>query len=88
MLDGFRSRCITEPAVREGHRLRHLQQQRSRDLDVQCPLAAIDIDRLALDVLEREERPPLRIGAGVVQPRDVRVLERGQDVALTRHALG
>jgi hypothetical protein len=35
--------------------------------------------------LEREERPAARRHAGVVEARDLRMLERGQDVALARH---
>ena len=41
----------------------------------------------ALDVLERQPGRPSAVSAGVVQARDVRMLQRGEDLALARQAL-
>ena len=74
--------------VRVGHRARDLRDQRRARADVELVLAAVDIDGLALDVLEREIRPAVLRDARVVQACDVRMLERGEDLALLRSALG
>ena len=50
-------------------------------------LAAVDIDRLAVDVLHCDVRTAVLIDPGVVEARDVRMLEQRTDVAFTRHAL-
>ncbi len=77
-----------QTAVREGHRTTDLQQQVELLSHRQATLARVHVDRLAFDVLQRQERPTVLIDPGVVQPGDVRVLQRGENVALTRHALG
>lgn len=76
-----------EPAVRVRHRLGHLQDEAQPRVDRQAALAAMHVDRHAVDELHRQPGPALGGDAGVVQPRDARVLERGEDVALARHAL-
>ena len=65
----------------------HLHQQPQARRDVQTLLAAVRVDGLAVDVLHRQVGPAQRIHAGVVQARDVRVLQQRADVALARHAL-
>ena len=77
-----------EPAVREGHRFGHLQQQGQTLRGPDLALAAVVVDGQSLDVLQRHVRPPLGIQPGVVQTCDVRVFERGEDLALAREALG
>ncbi len=54
----------------------------------QITRAAVGVDPLAPDILQRQ--PGLAFGrdAGVVQARDVRVLQRREDLAFARHALG
>ena len=44
------------------------------------------VDRAAFDVLERQIGPSAGRHARVVQPGDVRMRERGEDVAFPRHA--
>ena len=58
----------------------------TRVADVGIVQGAVLIDGLAIDELEREVGPAIFRDAGIVEPRDVGMLERGQDVALTRHA--
>ena len=77
-----------QPAVRVGHRVAHLQQQLHPRAQRQQAGAAVGVDRLALHVLQCQPGAAGFVHPGVVQPRDVRVLQRGQDVALARHALG
>ena len=48
-----------EPAVRERDSARDVEQQLQACPDAEAVLAAIHIDRLALDVFEREKRPTL-----------------------------
>lgn len=74
--------------MRVRHRLRHLQQQPQPAGDRHRTGRAPGVDRLAPHKLQRQVRPPLVVGAGLVQAGDVRVLQRGQDVALACHALG
>jgi hypothetical protein len=77
-----------EPAVREGDRAADLQQQIELAPHRQRPFLGVGVDRLALDVLQRQVRPAVLVDPGVVQARDVRVLQAGEDVALARHAFG
>ena len=48
---------------------------------------AILVDRQTVDVLHHEIRQALAAGAAVEQPRDVRMLEPGEDLALVSKAL-
>ena len=88
MFAGFRSRCTIEPCVRVRHRIGHLQEQAQALAQVAALAAAVFVDGDALDVLEREIGLSVGREAGVVEPRDVRMLEAREDVALARHALG
>ena len=76
-----------EVGVRVLHRQQHLAEKAHAAFDVQCGLVAPDRERLAFDVFERQPRLPRRRDAGVVQTGDVRVVERGEDVALAGEAL-
>ena len=68
-------------------RPRPARNSATRAAHVELAARAVRVDRLALDVLERQVRPPVGAEPGVVQLGDVRMDERGQDVALARHAL-
>ena len=69
-----------ELAVRVGDGVRDLQKQaQPRRASRALRLAAIDIERPALDVFDREIRLAVVSEAGVVEPRDVRMIERGED---------
>ncbi len=74
--------------VRMGDRLRDLEEQPQALAHAQSVAAAVGVDALAFDEFERQVGLAVVGHAGVVQPRDVRVLQRGQDLALARHALG
>ena len=69
------------------HGLQYLQHQLDSRLCVQMPLLAPAVDRLALDVFEREIGLAVVGHAGVVKASDVGVRERRTDVALAREAL-
>ena len=64
-----------QPRVRVGHRGGHLQQQPEPVTERQRPLIAVHVNGLAIDVLHGEVGPALSVDAGVVQARDVRMLE-------------
>ena len=68
-----------EFAVRVRHGVGHLREQPQARLDVQRLLMAVDIDAPALDVLDGEIRLAVRGEAGVIQMRDVRMGERGEN---------
>lgn len=55
-------------------------------VDRQPGLVTVARDRHALDVLHDEVRPTVRRGAAIVEPCDVRVLERGEDLPLVAEA--
>ena len=65
-----------------------LRDERDPGAYVELVLAAVDVDRLAFDVLEREIRPAVLGDARVIQASDVRMLERREDLALLSRALG
>ena len=73
--------------VRMSDRARHLQEQPQPGRHIERLARAVGVDALAFDVLQREIRLTVGREAGVVQPRDVRVLECGEDLALARQAL-
>ena len=82
MFDGLRSRwtirfwcarCTAEQTVRNS---------RSRCSTLRRARIAIDVDRLAVDVLHDDVRRAVRGRAAVEQPRDVRMVERREDLAL------
>ena len=74
--------------MRVGDRARHLQEELEPLPQVAAARLHVFVDRPAVDVFHRDERPPTVGGACVVEPRDVRVLERRQRVALLHQPLG
>ncbi len=68
------------------HGAQHLSEQREARAQRQAVRVAVREQRLALDEFEREVRLALRRDAGVVEPRDVRMREAREDVALAREA--
>ena len=71
--------------MRIGHGPRGLQCQVTRARDVGC--ARRSIRRwAAIDEFEGEERASIAADTGVIQTRDVGMFERGEQVALARHA--
>ena len=75
-----------QPAVRVRDGLHDLEEQAHASTHVQPFLLAVRADGPAGDVFQRQIGPAFRRHARIVEPRDVRVFERGQDVALTSHA--
>ena len=86
MFDGLRSRCRTRLAVRVLQRGEDLQEQLQASVDPQPSRIGPGGDVLARNPLHRQVRLPA-VDAGVVEPRDVRVLEPGEDVPLAGEAL-
>ena len=74
-------------AVRIGDRIGHLQQQFELLPQRRSALCAPGVDRLAFDMLQRQVRAAQGIDTRIEQAGDLRVLQPGQDVALTREAL-
>ncbi len=77
-----------EPRVRVPHGAQHLLEQGDALRGVQAMLVRVARDRQAGDPLHREIRATVRAHAGVVETRDLRMLEAGQQVAFVREALG
>ena len=75
-----------ERGVRVLHRLQDFHEERDPRPDVETLLVAVPVEVDALDVLDGEERSTSLVDACVVEPRDVRVIERTQDVPLALHA--
>ena len=73
-------------AMRVGHRPHDLHEQTQDRFEI-AP-RAVRIDRLPVDVFERQIGPAFDRNAGVVQHRNGRMLQPGQDGALARNALG
>ncbi len=73
--------------VREGHRAQDVEEQLQLLAQVEPLGAAVLVRGDAVDVFEREIGTPVFVDAGVVEPRDVRVLEAGENLALARDAL-
>ena len=71
-----------------GDRMGDLREQPDPGVRVELLAAAVLVDRLSFDVLDRQERPPFRGEAGIVQTGDVGMGQRGKDVPLTHHPLG
>ena len=74
--------------IRDSHRTGHLHEEAQAISNAETLRLAPGVDRLAVDVFQRQVGPPAFIDPGVVQPRDVRVLQQRTDLAFTRHALG
>src|SRR6185312_17304990 len=68
------------------HRTQHLLEESQPRRYVEPPFIAIVGERHAVDVLEREIRLPRRRETCVVEARDVRVRELGENIALAREA--
>ena len=73
--------------VRERHRAQDVEEQLQLLAQVEPLGAAVFVRRDAVDVFEREIGTPAFVDAGVVEARDVRMLEAGEDFALARDAL-
>ena len=67
--------------VRAVHRRAHDLEQPQPLLDAERARIAIDVDRLAVDILHDDVRRAVGGRAAVEQPRDVRMIERRQDLA-------
>ena len=73
--------------VRVAHRLaRRRAKSRSRSSTLEPTRVAVLGDRLALDVLHGEPRPPVVRDAAVEQPGDVRMVQPGEDLPLGEEA--
>jgi len=85
---GFEVAVDDEVRVRVLHGAQHLQEQRDARLDRKPARIRPFGDRPPFDVLHRE--PGLAVGrdARVVEPRDVRMRQRREDLALAREAPG
>ena len=69
------------------HGLEHLQEQAQARTDVE-PLRIAPVgEQLTLHVLHRQEGQAVGIDAGVVQPRNMRMLQTRENVALAEEAL-
>ena len=77
-----------EPGVRVCDGAHDLEEELEPGTDGQLSSLDVLVDRTPFDVLQREIRLPALRYAGVVQPGDVRVVEGGQDVSLSRHPVG
>ena len=88
MFDGLRSRWTISRECAYATARAICGDERDAGAYVELVLATVDVDRLAFDVLEREIRPAVLGDARVVQAPDVRMLERREDLALLRRALG
>jgi len=76
-----------EVSVGEVHRLAHHAEQLEAARDREPGGPAVDVERLAVDVLHDEVRIAVAGAAAVDQPRDVGMGQRRQDLALLREAL-
>ena len=53
-------------------------------VDREPPTVAVIVDRRSVNVLKCQEGLPIGADAGVLQPRDMRMLERRQNVSFSR----
>lgn len=70
------------------HRAQHGEHQANPRRQLQPVFAAVVDDRLPLDVLHGQVGAPVGQFASVYQPRDGRVLQRGEDRAFAAEAFG
>jgi hypothetical protein len=77
-----------EVGVRELHRGQDLGEELDPSPQVHPVLVAPDRDGTSVHVFHREVWQPVRADAGVVEARDVGMLEAGEDVPLTGEADG
>ena len=68
------------------HRARQLQEKAESRVHAQALLFAVVVDAQAIDMFKRQVGLAIGGHASVVQARDVRVVQRGQDFALARDA--
>ena len=73
-----------QPLMRELHRAADFLEQAQARIERQRALVAVRVDRLALDVFHDEIRLAARRRAAVEQARDVRMLQRREDLPLAR----
>ena len=73
--------------VRILHGVQNLQKELQAFGDPDPVPVGPDYERTPLDVLHRQVRQPLHIDSRVVETRDMRVLQAGENVALAREAL-
>jgi hypothetical protein len=71
-----------EPAVRIVHGVRDSAEERKPFLDREPVTVAVLVYRLSFDVLHDQVRPAVGRDAAIVQSSDVRMIERGEDLAL------
>ncbi|MFO1425682.1 MAG: hypothetical protein U1F11_01640 [Steroidobacteraceae bacterium] len=76
-----------EPPVRIGHGARDLQEQAQALPHPERVLVGVAVDGLAIDELHCDPRAAALADAGIVEARDVRVLQGGQAVALLAQPL-
>src|SRR5215468_504656 len=77
-----------QTAMREVHRLRHLLEELHPGTHGKTVRGGEDVDGSAVDELHRQIWAPLGRDPGVVESRNVPVLERGKRVALLLETLG
>ena len=69
------------------HRAAHLLKERQPLLGPEPMLVAVGDERPAGDVLHHQVRPPVFAHPSIVEPRDSRVLQRGEDLPLDPEAV-
>ena len=69
-----------QPLVCESHGIAHREEQFQNRLRRQRMLATIAVNGQAIDILHHQIGPPLRRGAAIEQPRDMRVRQGRQDL--------
>src|SRR5215472_6376306 len=74
-------------AVRITHRLTGFTEQHAALLDREIALFAVRVDRNALDIFHDEERCAVPGRASIQKPRDIGVIQAGQDLPLLPESL-
>lgn len=69
-------------AVGMGNSLAHLEKEFTALPDIQCSGFAIDIERLARNILHHEKRPAIGRRAAIQQPGNIGVIEVRENLAL------
>ena len=73
--------------VGKSDRVGHIREHREPRLEARRPSRAPVRERESVDVLERDERPPVADRSGVDQPRDRAVLEPGEKPRLAERRI-
>jgi hypothetical protein len=76
-----------EIGMRVGHRTAHLHEDAEALAEVEAVLGDVAVDGNPLDILERQKWLTVLGHPGVVEPRDIGMLQGGEDVAFPRHPL-